>query len=63
MTAFDVGDSERLAARKLPRFPLVYVDGGAFEEVTLEANLADLRRIRVRQPVHRDVSETSMDCR
>ncbi len=49
-------DYRRLAERRLPRFLFDYVDGGANDEVTLAANVADFQRIRLRQRVLRDVS-------
>ncbi len=44
------------ARSRLPRFLFDYADGGAGDETTLAANLADLARIRLRQRVLRDVS-------
>lgn len=49
-------DYRRLAERRLPRFLFDYIDGGAYDEVTLGANVADLRRLELRQRVMRDVS-------
>jgi isopentenyl diphosphate isomerase/L-lactate dehydrogenase-like FMN-dependent dehydrogenase len=39
----------QLARRKLPALPWAYVDGGADDLVTLEANMAGFRRWRLRQ--------------
>jgi L-lactate dehydrogenase (cytochrome) len=50
-------DYRRLAERRLPRFLFDYVDGGANDEITLAANVADLRRIALRQNVMRDVAK------
>jgi L-lactate dehydrogenase (cytochrome) len=48
---------ERLAARRaLPRMLFDYIDGGAYDEVTLRRNVDDLRAIALRQRVMRDVS-------
>lgn len=44
------------ARRRLPRFLFDYADGGAFDELTLNANVGDLRRIRLRQRVLQDVA-------
>ncbi|HZW51721.1 MAG TPA: alpha-hydroxy-acid oxidizing protein, partial [Rudaea sp.] len=44
-------DYRRLAQRRLPRFLFDYIDGGAGDEITLAANLADLAAIRLRQRV------------
>ncbi len=49
-------DYRRLAEKRLPRFLFDYVDGGANDERTMAANVADLAALRVRQRVMRDVS-------
>jgi L-lactate dehydrogenase (cytochrome) len=49
-------DYRELARRRLPRQLFDYVDGGAYEEATLAANVADLRDVLLRQIVMRDVS-------
>ena len=56
-----VSDYRELARRRLPRMMFDYVDGGAFEEATLNANRNDLQRFALKQKVLRDVSalETS----
>ncbi len=51
-----VRDYRELARRRLPRQLFDYVDGGAYEEETLAANLVDLQRVHLRQRVLRDVS-------
>jgi L-lactate dehydrogenase (cytochrome) len=51
-----VWDYRELARRRLPRQLFDYVDGGAYEEVTLRANVADLEQLLLRQVVMRDVS-------
>src|SRR5437660_7236071 len=50
-------DYRELARRKLPRQLFDYVDGGAYDEATLRANVRDLERLLLRQVVMRDVSE------
>ena len=55
-----VGDYRELARRRLPRQIFDYVDGGAYEESTLRANLADLGGIQLRQRVLRDVSKLEL---
>jgi L-lactate dehydrogenase (cytochrome) len=50
-------DYRELARRRLPRQLFDYVDGGAYEEKTMRANVADLERVLLRQRVLRDVSE------
>jgi L-lactate dehydrogenase (cytochrome) len=51
-----VRDYRELARRKLPRQLFDYIDGGAYEEATLRANVTDLERLLLRQIVMRDVS-------
>jgi L-lactate dehydrogenase (cytochrome) len=49
-------DYRELARRRLPRQLFDYLDGGAYEELTMRSNVSDLERIRLRQVVMRDVS-------
>lgn len=49
-------DYRELARRRLPRQLFDYVDGGAYDESTLRANVADLAGLLLRQRVLRDVS-------
>ena len=49
-------DYRELARRRLPRQLFDYIDGGAYEESTMRANVADLERLLLRQVVMRDVS-------
>lgn len=49
-------DYRELARRRLPRQLFDYADGGAYEEATMRANVADLERVLLRQIVMRDVS-------
>jgi L-lactate dehydrogenase (cytochrome) len=49
-------DYRELARRRLPRQLFDYIDGGAYEELTLRANVRDLERVLLRQIVMRDVS-------
>jgi L-lactate dehydrogenase (cytochrome) len=56
MKAASISDYRRLARRRLPRFLFEYIDGGAYDEVTLNGNVADLRRVALRQRILRDVS-------
>jgi L-lactate dehydrogenase (cytochrome) len=49
-------DYRELARRRLPRQIFDYVDGGAYEEATMRANVSDLERVLLRQVVMRDVS-------
>jgi len=49
-------DYRRLAEKRLPRFLFDYIDGGANDEQTMAANVADFAAVRLRQRVMRDVS-------
>jgi L-lactate dehydrogenase (cytochrome) len=49
-------DYRELARRRIPRQLFDYVDGGAYDEATMRANVADLRSVLLRQIVMRDVS-------
>jgi L-lactate dehydrogenase (cytochrome) len=49
-------DYRELARRRLPRQIFDYIDGGAYDEYTMRANVADLERVLLRQVVMRDVS-------
>ena len=51
-----VMDYRELARRRLPRQLFDYVDGGAYDEATMRANVADLAQVLLRQVVMRDVS-------
>jgi L-lactate dehydrogenase (cytochrome) len=49
-------DYRELARRRLPRQLFDYIDGGAYEEATMRANVSDLADVLLRQVVMRDVS-------
>ena len=49
-------DYRELARRRLPRQLFDYIDGGAYDEATMRANVSDLRDVLLRQVVMRDVS-------
>ena len=49
-------DYRELARRRLPRQLFDYIDGGAYEEATMRANVADLQHVLLRQIVLKDVS-------
>lgn len=53
-------DFEREARRRLPRFLYDYAAGGAYNEVTLGRNVADLRDVALRQRVLQDVAEIDL---
>jgi L-lactate dehydrogenase (cytochrome) len=56
-----VGDFREAARRRLPKVLFDYIDGGSYAEETLAANVADLRSLRLRQRVLRDVSKLSTE--
>ena len=60
MIAASAIDYRELARRRLPRFLFDYLDGGAYAEVTLRRNVADLERVALRQRVLRDVSRLDL---
>src|SRR5436190_1185878 len=49
-------DYRELARRRLPRQLFDYVDGGAYDEATMRANMSGLGHVLLRQVVMRDVS-------
>lgn len=49
------------AEKRLPRFLFDYLDGGAYAELTLKRNVADLEAIELRQRILRDVSTLSTE--
>jgi L-lactate dehydrogenase (cytochrome) len=51
-----INDYRELARRRLPRQLFDYIDGGAYEETTMRANVTDLEQVLLRQVVMRDVS-------
>ena len=42
-------DYRRLAEKRLPRFLFDYIDGGANDELTMAANIADFQRLKFKQ--------------
>ena len=52
-------DYRRLAEKRLPRFLFDYIDGGANDELTMAANIADFQHLKLKQRVMRDVSNIS----
>jgi L-lactate dehydrogenase (cytochrome) len=56
LTPASTEDYRLLAERRLPRFLFDYIDGGAYQETTLRANVEDFRALGLRQRVMRDVS-------
>ena len=62
LTPATVRDYRELARRRLPRQMFDYIDGGAYEEATMQANVADLEEILLDQVVMRDVSVREQAC-
>ncbi|HEY8214329.1 MAG TPA: FMN-dependent L-lactate dehydrogenase LldD [Methylocystis sp.] len=60
MIISSVSDYRKAAQRRLPRFLFDYIDGGANAEDTLQANIADLRAVPLRQRVLKNVSGLSL---
>jgi len=58
-TMASIEDLRQTARRKVPRAFFDYAEGGSYAEQTLNANCADLERIRLRQRILVDVSERS----
>lgn len=54
--AASVSDYRAAARRRLPRILFEYLDGGAYDEVTLHRNVEDMRALSLRQRVMRDMS-------
>ncbi len=54
-----IEDLRRTARRKVPRAFFEYADSGSYAEQTLNANRADLERIKLRQRILRDVTDRS----
>jgi L-lactate dehydrogenase (cytochrome) len=60
MIAACVTDYRELARRRLPRFLFDYIDGGAYAEVTLRRNVADLEAVALRQRVLAGVDQVDL---
>ena len=60
MRAASVSDYRALAKRRLPNIFFEYIDGGAYAEVTLARNVADLETLALRQRVMRDMTSLDM---
>ena len=54
-----IEDLREAARRRVPRAFFDYADGGSYAEQTLNANCADLERIKLRQRILVDVSQRS----
>ena len=58
-TITSIEDLRLRARRRIPRAIFDYADGGAYEEITLRRNRADLDALQFRQRVMVDVSGVS----
>jgi L-lactate dehydrogenase (cytochrome) len=58
-----VMDYRELARRRLPRQLFDYIDGGAYEELSMRANRDELERLLLRQRVLRDVANIDLGTR
>ena len=57
MTALNIDELRSAARRRLPKTIFEFIDGGAFDEVTLRANREDFEKIRFRTRILTDVTE------
>ncbi|MBO6528300.1 L-lactate dehydrogenase [Erythrobacter sp.] len=57
MIVAEVADFREAARRKVPHFLFEYIDGGSYQQVTLNRNLEDLSDVILEQRVLRDVSQ------
>lgn len=57
----NIEDLRRLARRRVPRMMFDYVDSGAYDEVTRDANVRELRALRLRQRVLVDATGRSLE--
>jgi L-lactate dehydrogenase (cytochrome) len=53
-------DYRAAAKRKLPRFLFDYIDGGAYGEQTMKANIADLETVKLRQRILKGGGEANL---
>ena len=57
----NIEDLRRIARKRIPRAIFDYVDSGAYDEITLNANRSELASIRFRQRVLIDTSRRTME--
>jgi L-lactate dehydrogenase (cytochrome) len=60
MIISSASDYRAVAKRKLPRFLFDYIDGGAYAEHTLRANVSDLSGISLRQRILKNVDNLNL---
>jgi L-lactate dehydrogenase (cytochrome) len=56
----NIEDLRKLARRRVPRMMFDYVDAGSYDEITRDANLRELRALRLRQRVLVDTTGRSL---
>jgi L-lactate dehydrogenase (cytochrome) len=61
MIISSASDYRAVAKRKLPRFLFDYIDGGAYAEHTLRANVSDLSSISLRQRILKNVDSLNLN--
>lgn len=61
MIISSASDYREAAKRKLPRFLFDYIDGGAYAEHTLKANIADLEEVTLRQRILKKIENLSLE--
>ena len=61
MIISSASDYRAVAKRKLPRFLFDYIDGGAYAEHTLRANVSDLSSISLRQRILKNVDNLNLN--
>ena len=60
VNAITVADLRQIARRKLPKAVFDFIDGGAEEEITLRANMADFDAILLKQRILTNVAHTEL---
>lgn len=63
MKIASIDDFRVAAQRRLPHFLFDYIDGGAYDELTLRRNRQDLQDVVLRQRVLRDVAQIKLGAR
>lgn len=61
--AVEIADLERMARQRVPKMFFEYADSGSWTEQTYRANTQDLRSIKLRQRVLKDISTRRLDAK
>ena len=56
----EIKDLKKLAKKRVPKMFYDYVDSGSYSQSTYEENESDFKKIKLRQRVGNDISETSL---